>query len=111
MDPGTLYGFAHQFYWDFRRLSEGGRRWRFNPKKHKQVTEDLDNSQLIDDDDRARHQRMVDDEIQGGAWTRPEEMRGFGISKRPNCRPGVNSMPNRRTWKLARKSRFRESAR
>jgi len=26
-DPGTLYTFAHLFYWDFRRIAEGGRRW------------------------------------------------------------------------------------
>lgn len=26
-DPGTLYTFAHQFYWDFRRLAEGRTRW------------------------------------------------------------------------------------
>lgn len=26
-DPGSLYTFAHQFYWDFRRIAEGGHRW------------------------------------------------------------------------------------
>ena len=58
-----MYAFAHQFYWDFRRLAEGTRRWRFDAKKYQQLTEGLDGIQLIDDEDRARHQQIVDEEI------------------------------------------------
>src|SRR6187200_2505794 len=29
-DAGTLYSFAHQLYWDFRRLDEGSRRVWFD---------------------------------------------------------------------------------
>src|SRR4029077_6875502 len=67
VDPGNLYAFAHQFYWDFRRLSEGSRCWRFNQKKYERLIEDLQGVQLIDDDDRARHQSMVDEEIRTGS--------------------------------------------
>jgi hypothetical protein len=66
-EPETLYAFAHQFYWDFRRLSEGGRRRRFNQEKYEQLSEDLDDLQLIDDEDKARHQAMVDEEIRAGS--------------------------------------------
>jgi hypothetical protein len=30
VDPGALYAFAHQFYWDFRRLAEGDTRRRLD---------------------------------------------------------------------------------
>jgi len=65
-DPGSLYAFAHQFYWDFRRLSEGTVRWRFNPEKYQQLTEGLEEMQLVDDVDRARHRQIVDEEIRSG---------------------------------------------
>lgn len=65
-DPGTLYAFAHLFYWDFRRLAEGSVRWRRDPLKYKQLTEDLDKMQFIDDEDRIRHEQIVDEEIRSG---------------------------------------------
>ena len=65
-DPGNMYAFAHQFYWDFRRLAEGTRRWRFDAKKYQQLTEGLDGTELIDDADRAHHQQIVDEEIRTG---------------------------------------------
>jgi hypothetical protein len=66
VDPGTLYSFAHQFYWDFRRLSEGRRRWRVNKARYDQLTKEIDNMRLIDDEDRMRHEKMIDEEIQTG---------------------------------------------
>src|SRR5437867_10315248 len=41
-DPGALYGFAHQFYWDFRRIAEGTPRWRVNRAKQEQLEAELD---------------------------------------------------------------------
>ena len=32
-DAGTLYAFAHQFYWDFRRIAEGRTRFRFDKER------------------------------------------------------------------------------
>lgn len=37
VDPGALYAFAHQFYWDFRRLDEGGRRFRFDKQEYERA--------------------------------------------------------------------------
>jgi hypothetical protein len=42
-DPGSLYAIAHQFYWDFRRLAEGRRRWTLDTVKLQQWTEELEN--------------------------------------------------------------------
>jgi len=64
--PGTLYAFAHQFYWDFRRLAEGRVRWRFDRAKYQELTAKLDEMQLIDDDDRTRHEQIVNREIETG---------------------------------------------
>jgi hypothetical protein len=65
-DPWTLYALAHQFYWDFRRLAEGTLRWRFDEKKYLQLTEGLEDLPLVDDEDRARHQQILDEEIRTG---------------------------------------------
>lgn len=65
-DPGALYAIAHQFYWDFRRIAEGYRRRRFSREKYQQLTKGLDDVQLVDDEDRARHQQIVDEEIRTG---------------------------------------------
>ena len=65
-DPGALYAIAHQFYWDFRRIAEGYQRRRFSREKYQQLTKGLDEVQLVDDEDRARHQQIVDEEIRTG---------------------------------------------
>jgi hypothetical protein len=77
-DPGTLHAFAHEFYWTFRRLAEGTLRWKFDHEKFRQLTEGLENIPPIDDEDRTRHQRIVDEEIQTGrleASRREERLR------------------------------------
>jgi hypothetical protein len=45
-DPGTLYSFAHLFYWDLRRLAEGSVRWHFDEEKYRQLMEKVDEVQL-----------------------------------------------------------------
>lgn len=66
-DPGSLYAFAHQFYWDFRRLAEGSVRWRFDEDKHKRLVEEVESTQFVaDEEDRARYGGIVDREIQAG---------------------------------------------
>jgi len=65
-DPGSLYAFAHQFYWDFRRLAEGSRRWRNDPKLYQELAANLEELPLVGDGDRARHEQLVDDEIRTG---------------------------------------------
>ena len=46
IDPGSLYAFAHQFYWDFRRLAEGGIRHRIDQQKYKQLIQEVKDSNL-----------------------------------------------------------------
>jgi hypothetical protein len=65
-DPGSLYVFAHQFYWHFRLLADGKARWRFDEEKFQQLTEGLEDIALVDDEDRKRHQQIVDEEIRTG---------------------------------------------
>src|SRR2546425_841547 len=37
VDPGTLYTFAHQFYWDFRRIAEGRHRLKFDQHEYERL--------------------------------------------------------------------------
>lgn len=65
-DPGTVYTFAHLFYWDFRRLSEGRSRWRFDEKKYQELTNGVDDKQFISDEDSKSYEEIVDEEIRTG---------------------------------------------
>lgn len=67
-DPGSLYAFAHQFYWDFRRIADGMPRWRINIEKQKQLEAELDqtsDAQLREEGRRDREAR-IEDEIRAG---------------------------------------------
>ena len=67
VDPGSLYVFAHQFYWDFRRLAEGRSRWRTNKKKLEQLESEVENEDLqLDDEGKKRLERLVEEEIHDG---------------------------------------------
>lgn len=66
-DPGSLYAFAHQFYWDFRRLSEGRYRWIVNKKKLEQLQREAETTPVdLIPEEIERHERLVDEEIQKG---------------------------------------------
>lgn len=65
-DPGGLYAMAHMFYWEFRRLAEGFFRWKFDQKKFQELTEGVDQLELITDADRERYQQIVDKDIREG---------------------------------------------
>jgi hypothetical protein len=67
-DPGSLYAFAHQFYWDFRRIAAGMPRWRINTQKQRQLEAELNqlsDAQLREEGRRGR-ERVVEDEIRAG---------------------------------------------
>ncbi len=64
-DPGTLYAFAHQFYFDFRRLAEGSFRWRLDKKKYDQLAAEADKVQLSDDQ-KSHLRKYVEQEILAG---------------------------------------------
>lgn len=83
-DPGSLYVFAHQFYWDFRRLAEGTSKLRYDRQKYDELTEGLDQMELIDEEDKLRHRQIVDEEIRTGrleASRREERLRDIADSE------------------------------
>lgn len=68
VDSGTLYAFAHQFYWDFRRISEGMPRWRINRVKQKQLEAELDQKTdaQLKEELRQHREELVENEIRAG---------------------------------------------
>ncbi len=70
-DPGSLYAFAHQFYWDFRRIAEGMPRWRIKTEKQKQLEAELSQKSDAQLREEGRHDRelRVEDEIRAGVLT------------------------------------------
>jgi hypothetical protein len=68
VESGTLYAFAHQFYWDFRRIADGMPRWRINSLKQKQLEAELDQKTDAElrEDGRRERERRVEDEIRAG---------------------------------------------
>src|SRR6266436_2167710 len=65
-DPGTLYAFAHQFYWDFRRLLEGGVRWRVDKKAAEQLTSELERDVQLNEEQKARAEQVAEEEVRSG---------------------------------------------
>jgi hypothetical protein len=45
-DPGTLYTFAHLFYWDFRRIAEGFTRQRLDRAEYESLFREIDKIEL-----------------------------------------------------------------
>jgi hypothetical protein len=67
VDPGSLYAVAHQFYWDFLRISEGQPRWRVDRKKQEELEAQVDKAELqLSDEEKVRLQELVDKEIESG---------------------------------------------
>ena len=45
-EPGALYAFAHQFYWDFRSIVEGGTRKLWDKDLYEKLAERIDRKEL-----------------------------------------------------------------
>src|SRR6266481_647574 len=45
-DSGTLYSFAHLFYWDFRRLVEGYSRWKYDEAEYKALETEINSHNI-----------------------------------------------------------------
>jgi len=63
VDPGTLYAFAHQFYWDFRRLAEGKPRLLFDEKKYEQLISERQENLQLSPEQKARAAEVADEEV------------------------------------------------
>jgi len=67
-EPGTLYAFAQQFYWDFRGLAEGKVRWTADRVKLRQFTAELENLDI-----RAAAAEKAEEEIRDGLLAESQE--------------------------------------
>jgi hypothetical protein len=66
-DAGVVYSFAHQFYWDFRRLSEGSYRWHTNKKKARELDARVDREEIeLTAQQKSSVARVVEEEIRDG---------------------------------------------
>ncbi len=66
-DPGSLYALAGQFYWDFRRLSEGTARWLTDTEKYRELEKQALGVQIdLTEDQKARAREVTEEEIVKG---------------------------------------------
>ncbi len=72
-DPGTLYAFAHQFYWDLRRVSEGHFRWTRDEEEYKGLAEAIDSQEIrLSDEQNRAIARAIGRDVQEGRLTEAE---------------------------------------
>jgi hypothetical protein len=72
-DPGTLYSFAHQFYWDFRRVAEGSMRRRLDQPLYERLVARINKKELrLTAEERAHHEALCKEEIRSGRLTESE---------------------------------------
>jgi len=66
-DPGTLYSFAHQFYWDLKRLNEGYFRWKLDDGEYKQLTDGIEHQHMrLSDEQNVAIARVIVREVREG---------------------------------------------
>jgi hypothetical protein len=66
-DAGTLYSFAHQFYWDFRTLAEGRSRKGFDRELFEKLSAEIRNKELyLTEEQKARIAALAEEEIASG---------------------------------------------
>lgn len=78
-DPGTLYSFAHLFYWDFRRIVEGFTRQRFDRNKHENLLRDIEKIELqLTSEQLAEIEAKADEAIRNGRLKESERLDWIG---------------------------------
>lgn len=66
-EAGTLYSFAHQFYWDFRRIAEGRTRVRFDHKRFAKLEARIRRLPIrVSDANRKHIAALADEEVRNG---------------------------------------------
>jgi len=65
VDPGTLYAFAHQFYWDLKTIDEGLFRIHRNRKLMAELEREAEATKLTEEQSRALDE-CVEDEVRRG---------------------------------------------
>jgi hypothetical protein len=67
VDPGALYAFAHQVYWDFKQLDEGGRRFRQDKEKYQQMVDRIEKDGVnLSENQKAALEVAVEEEVRAG---------------------------------------------
>jgi hypothetical protein len=67
VDPGSLYAFAHQFYWDFRRIAEGGTRRRLDKAMYEALVARINEMEIqITKEERSNIESIANREIESG---------------------------------------------
>jgi hypothetical protein len=75
-DPGTLYAFAHQLYWDFRRIDEGYERSQVDKKTHMKLLERAKEEKIeLTADQKSNLARILNEEIEDGRVKRSARKR------------------------------------
>jgi len=74
VDPGTLYAFAHDFYWQFRQIREGYFRWKFDEEEYKGLAAEIESQRIqLSDDQNLAIARAVIKEVQDGRLPEAEK--------------------------------------
>ena len=74
-DSGTLYTFAHQFYWDLRRISEGYVRWVYDKEAYESAVKEIDTADLaLTHDQKVALARSVREDIKAGRLAEAERI-------------------------------------
>jgi hypothetical protein len=74
-DPGTLYSFAHLFYWDFRRIAEGFTRQKFDKNEYEDLSKEIDKLELrLTNEQSAKLAAMAEEEIRQGHLKESERL-------------------------------------
>jgi hypothetical protein len=74
-DAGTLYAFAHQFYWDFRRIAEGYFRWKRDEDTYRELAGEIDRENLqLNNYQKVALVQAVRREIEEGRLTKADKI-------------------------------------
>jgi hypothetical protein len=73
-EPGSLYFFAHDFYWQFRQMIEGHFRWRFDEDEYKRLAAGIESQEIrLNQDQKLAIARAVIREVQDGRLPQAEK--------------------------------------
>jgi len=73
-DAGTLYSFAHQFYWDFRRIAEGRTRSRFDKERFAKLEARIRRLNLrVSEENRKHIEKLANEEVRSKRVSQTEK--------------------------------------
>jgi hypothetical protein len=95
LDPGILYAFAHQLYWEFRGLDEGYARKQLSKSTHERLVHQVRTQKIeLNEEQKSNLTRVLNEEIEDGRLdpssreTRKREMEDGLLASTLNWRLG-----------------------